>query len=290
MMLGELHVFCPAKLNIHLQVKEKRADNFHSIESIFQTVSLYDTVRLRQVEKAGCEVFVEGMTLDSKNTLTQAYEAFSVYTGIEKGLSVSVQKIIPAGAGLGGGSSNAAALIRSMDKLFETGLREDALLDIAAQVGSDVPFFLKGGAAIVSGRGEKIRAIKPRDDLIFVLIFPEVHSSTKEAYAQVDVEIERGLAEKGPGVESLEKMYYESPESWTFINSFSNIIMSQQSLVKQAFADLQEQKSLYVQMSGAGSSVFGVFLSEDFARDAYKNLSKKWKRSYILTSSTVDCC
>lgn len=289
-MQDTVRLCCPAKLNLHLQVKEKRSDNYHNLESLFQTISLYDELSVKRIIEPECRLFVEGMNLASKNTISDAYEAFRAYTGIISGIEVFVKKRIPAGAGLGGGSSDAAGIIQALDEVYGTKLRLDERLEIAASVGSDVPFFIQGGAAIVSGRGEIIRNIRQRNDLFFVLIFPELHSSTKEAYQKVDTEIEEGRSPKGPPLNELEAMYYENPKNWFFINSFSSVLMSQQSLIMQAFTDLKEENSLYVQMSGAGSSVYGVFLDEMLAQNAFKNLSNKWKRSYALTSSTVDCC
>ena len=139
-MLSELTVVACAKLNLGLKVFPRRADGFHDIVSIFRNINLYDRLRISVSDKEGCRVH-SAFDLPQENTLTKAYKAFCVLTGIKKGIDVQLEKHIPAGGGLGGGSSDASSLIISLDKLFNTQLTPSELLRISGSVGSDCFFF-----------------------------------------------------------------------------------------------------------------------------------------------------
>jgi len=281
-----MKVTAPAKINIHLNVLPRRADGFHDIESIFQRVSLYDSLDIRKDNSDGiCTVVCEGMELPVENTITKAYSVFKAASGIRKGITVVLKKQIPSGAGLGGGSSDAASLLLALNKMFDTGMSSNQLFDLSAEVGSDVMFFLSDGCAVVTGRGECIRPIKPRNDVYFVLVYPEVHCSTALAYAWVDEQIALGKTVKSPNLSDLEVMYYKPVYDWSFINSFTSPVMNRFSRVADAFYAISAEGSVYTQMSGSGSSVFGVFEAKNDAEAAYMKLCRKWKSSYILTSS-----
>ena len=191
-MLDEIVVFAPAKINLGLKVLPKRQDGFHDLESIFQTVSLADKLTVTKSSGSGCTVFCDKMELPENNTITMTYKAFYDVLGYSgTAVNVVLEKHIPAGGGLGGGSSDAASLIWALEKLNNVRLTEKQLDSIASSIGSDVFFFTHCDSAgsccaVVSGRGEFVRVIKKRQDLYFVLVFPEVHSSTKEAYSLVD--------------------------------------------------------------------------------------------------------
>jgi len=158
-------VLAPAKINLGLKVYPRREDGFHNIESIFLTVPLYDELKVSLTDTDDtCVVKCKEMQLPAENTVTQAYKAFCVLTGIHKGVSVEIKKRIPAGGGLGGGSSDSSSFLKSIDTLLGTNLSESDLLDISGKVGSDVFFFTKAlcsgydasvdsYSALVKGRG-----------------------------------------------------------------------------------------------------------------------------------------
>lgn len=286
LMLDSMKVNATAKINIHLNVLPCRSDAYHGIESIFQRVSLYDSLDISKDNSDDiCTVVCEGMELPEDNTLTKAYSVFKTVSGIQSGIRVFLTKRIPSGAGLGGGSSDAASLLLALNKMFDTGMSSNQLFDAAAKVGSDVMFFLSNGCAVVTGRGECVRNIAPRNDLYFVLVYPEVYCSTALAYSWVDEEIALGKTVKGPSLSELEEMYYKPVSDWCFVNSFSVPVMSRFKDVSNAFNDISAEGSVYTQMSGSGSSVFGVFMIKEEAETAYMKLSRKWKRCYLLTSS-----
>ncbi len=273
-MINEVIIKSPAKLNLHLRVFEKRADGYHDIESLFQAISLFDDVI---VEKTGinrsCKVNVTSFELPLENTLTVAYREFCSYTGISTGVTVTLNKQIFSGAGLGGGSSNGAAMITALDTLFETTLTRAEKVAIGLKVGSDVPFFMYGGAAIVTGRGEFVRSIESRKDLFFVVIMPNLHSSTKEAFMLFDEQKDSSCYLSLPEVEST---YVVPIDEWKFSNSFTKPLVKKFPVIGDAIQDLTVNGADFSQMSGSGAAVYGVFKSEEKAKEAYTRLYRKW--------------
>jgi 4-diphosphocytidyl-2-C-methyl-D-erythritol kinase len=222
------------------------------------------------------------MELPENNTLTKAYNAFCKIVGCEvPGVRVELKKGIPSGGGLGGGSSDAAALTRMLERLCNVRLSDSELDNIAAETGSDVFFFMhcddKGrGCALVSGRGEVVKKIHGRDDLFLVLIFPEVSSSTKEAYALVDEALACGNVLISPEFDELELVYRRPPENWTFINTFTPVISAKYKDIGRAIEALRALGCEYAEMSGSGSTVFGIFSSRQEAESAVKELTGSW--------------
>ena len=271
-----------AKVNFGLRVLPGRSDGFHGIESIFQTVDLYDELTLTTVAEKGCFVHCSSMKLPENNTLTKAYNAFCKLADCEvPGLEIDLKKGIPSGGGLGGGSSDAAALTRMLETLCNVRLSDSELDDIAAETGSDVFFFMHcdemgQGCALVSGRGENVKRIHGREDLFLVLIFPEVSSSTKEAYALVDEAFAGGKVLVSPEFDELELVYRRPPENWTFINTFTPVISAKYKDIGRAIEALKALNCNYAEMSGSGSTVFGVFTSRQEAESAVEKLSDSW--------------
>ena len=197
------------------------------------------------------------------------------------GVRVELKKGIPSGGGLGGGSSDAAALTRMLETLCNVRLSDSELDNIAAGTGSDVFFFMhcdeKGrGCALVSGRGEVVKKIHGREDLFLVMIFPKVSSSTKEAYALVDEALARGKVLVSPEFDELELVYRRPPEKWTFINTFTPVISAKYKEIGGAIEALQALNCDYAEMSGSGSTVFGVFASRLQAESAIEKLAGSW--------------
>ena len=285
-MLQCVQTVAPAKINIGLQVFPKRADGFHNIASIFTTVALADKMTVSISENSGCIVECKQMQLPSENTLTKTYKAFCVLTGVSKGVFVQLEKNIPSGGGLGGGYSDASSFIQALDSLFSTNLTEVDKNSISDKVGSDVFFFtqalLKGEekkhfAAFVSGRGESVIPIPCRDDYSVVLLFPQVSVSTVEAY---------NLLDNKNALQSLENVYNithpfveqykQDVAKWKFRNDFTMPICSRYPEIQQALKAVKAVGADFADMSGSGSTVFGIFVDKNQAIMAQKKLAKKW--------------
>lgn len=286
-----MRVTAPCKINLHLRVLERRSDGFHDIESVFQLISLADELSVSMAgDDRSCEVVSPLMALPRENTIAAAVDAFRKKTGIAKGLRIEVQKRVPSGAGLGGGSSDAASVLMALDRMFGTALPSLELAAMAASIGSDVPFFLCGGAAVVEGRGEIITPIASRNDLFGVLVWPGVASPTGAAYGLVDRAHESG-ADRGiewPAIGELETMYRSPVSGWKFRNSFTSPVESVYPVIREARLALRDCGAVYAEMSGSGSSVFGLFEDETAAGVAHKTLSARWEkvRQFLLLASS----
>ena len=262
-MSAEVRVLAPGKVNFNLNVLPPRADGFHNIESIFQTVSLFDelTVCLEKGYNT-CAVECQEMTLPESNTITSAYSAFYSLTGFNQSVKVNLVKKIPSGGGLGGGSSDAAAFVKALSLLSGITVSPEMADRIAEKVGSDVFFFLHcthPGCALVSGRGEIVHPIKARENIHILLVLPDVHSSTKEAYSLVDRELMAGRTVDCPAFSELEDVYNGAVKDWNFANSFTVPVAGKYPEIAEALAALKEAGALFSDMSGSGAVVFGVF-------------------------------
>lgn len=288
-MFSEIRARAYAKVNFGLKVLPVRGDGFHNIESIFQTVNLYDELIINWNKEKSCLVHCESMQLPLKNTLTIAYQAFCDVVDCEvPGVSVELIKGIPSGGGLGGGSSDAAALVRVLETVCGLTLSDSQLDRIAAKTGSDVFFFMHcdkdgKGCALVSGRGEIIEKIKPRHDLYLLFVFPKESSSTKEAYALVDEAIASGREVKGPDFCDFELIYNSDVQKWTFINTFTPVIADSIKEVGAALQALRNAGCCYAEMSGSGSTVFGVFTLKQQADSVCNLLAESWECKLVQT-------
>jgi 4-diphosphocytidyl-2-C-methyl-D-erythritol kinase len=274
----------PAKLNLHLEVYPKRSDGYHPIKSIFQTISLVDDLVVSLSGKSlSCVVECDAMQLPVENTLTKTYRLFCQISGVTTGVRVKLTKRIPSGAGLGGGSSDAATFLLILNRMFDYPLGLNQLEEIANLVGSDVLFFLSGGAAVVTGRGDIVEPIKPREDFCIVVVYPDVHCSTPESYGLVDEYFALGKTVNETALQDLEKMYYEPISEWRFLNTFTNPVATKFPVIFDVMKSLENLGADYVQMSGSGSTVFGVFSNLEVGKDACTNLKRFWNKCYCLT-------
>ena len=267
-----------AKINIHLKVLAKRKDGFHNLESIFQRISIADYLSLeKSSDSRSCTVESPLMPLPVDNTLTEAWKAFCNVSDVDTGVRVRLIKNLPAGSGLGAGSSDAAALLKAANELFAMPLSDYELTTLALQVGSDVPFFLKSSAGIVTGRGEVFEPIRARTDCFGILIWPGVQSSTKEAYELLDNQKEALSHEcEAWGYEKLAAQYMAPFKTWRFANDFQPVLEQRYPIIGRVRKELCEQGAAFAQMSGSGSAVFGLFSSESLMASAFQVLAKRW--------------
>nr|WP_318659779.1 4-(cytidine 5'-diphospho)-2-C-methyl-D-erythritol kinase [uncultured Treponema sp.] len=288
-MLDEICVAAPAKINLGLKVLPKRQDGFHEIESIFSTIGFADEIIVKpEGKKNTCTVECDLFKLPEQNTITLTYDAFKKLVNEDlPGLKVSIRKKIPSGGGLGGGSSDAAAFLNALCLLCRVTLDREQLNLIASMVGSDVFFFVNcdksgEGAAIVTGRGEFVEKIQRRKDLHYLLLFPGVHSSTKEAYDLVDKFYESGDKLDCPALADLEGIYNGEVSRWNFVNTFTKVMAGKYPVIEQAILALKKSGALYTDMSGSGSTVFGLFATAEDAIKARNTLSGSWNVCYCV--------
>lgn len=263
-----------AKVNLFLQVLNKRADRYHNIVSLFQAVDLADTLDFELQSEPGVVIEIHGRMTDlpigTDNLIAKAYSALAKDFSFDKGLKVRIDKRIPIGAGLGGGSSNAATTLLASNTLFDLKLSEEKLNLYALSLGSDVPFFLSSGQAMVRGRGELIEQVALPTDYFLVLVYPGIHCSTTEAYESLDA----GLTKRAPHFSFQNCRTTE--ELLTPLrsvgNDFEQVQYSRYPVLGRVHELLERAGASLVRLSGSGSTVFGLFtklpvLGRDFGRE-----------------------
>lgn len=265
-MSNKVRVLSPAKVNLHLEVYPKREDGFHALLSVFQMISLYDEMEIRSLtNKDVCTIDGNFDFPAEDNIIWKTCQIFRRETGIRNGAGFTVLKRIPQGAGLGGGSSNAAAALRAMNALFRAGLTGEMLAVMGAEAGSDVPFFCREPAALVTGRGEIIEKLPPRSDYVLVLVIPSVRISTRTAYSWLDDAGAAANPDESRGRDIARKYTGESPENWGFSNSFYSVLRGKEPVFDEIRRDLLNRGAVYANVSGSGSAMFGVFLDKNKA-------------------------
>jgi len=280
---GNLTILAPAKVNLHLAVLDRRPDGFHNIESVFLAVDFADTLYFELAEGENtAEIVMETSSVPipaEKNIIFRALSLFREKTGFSKGLKIRVKKRIPVGGGLGGGSSNAASTLLALNRLAGNPLSRDLLLEMGAFLGSDVPFFLyQTAAARVTGRGEKIEPLNaPR--LFLTLVNPGFSSDTAAAYRLLDAENRRVL--RACACESvLPDKITTAPADWHFYNDFLPVFDEpEKSVYADIISRLLYSGAGYANLSGSGSTCFGVFGDRAKAKKAAKELRTKWSFS-----------
>jgi 4-diphosphocytidyl-2-C-methyl-D-erythritol kinase len=255
--VDELLVPSPAKINLFLEVVERRPDGYHEIETVMQLVDLCDDVRLRRIDR-GIQVSVGGADLpDGRGNL--AYKAAALLlekAGLRAGVHIHLEKRIPVAGGLGGGSSNAAAVLAGLTRLYGLDQTRERLREMASQLGSDVPFFLSDGLAVATGRGERLRSLKPWPPHWLVLANPGVPVSTAWAYREASSKLTewKGRATIQPLIADDRIVW---PPTWAF-NRLEAVVLPHRPEVSALKALLQAGGGSPVLMSGSGASVFAV--------------------------------
>ena len=254
-----------AKLNLGLYIHEKRKDGFHSIESIFQTISLKDLLYFK-LEGRQIKISSNNPDLpeDSSNLIYKAAQFFKNKKDKNFGVKIKVDKKIPIGAGLGGGSSNAAVTLLTLNHLLKYPKKFEELMEYAESIGSDVPFFLKGGTALVSGKGEKIKLANDIPTLDFLLAIPQFTISTKDAYGWWDSKEKQDLTNEDLSL-ILQRMQEGEKEILCKLrNSFQGIIVGKYPQLEDIMNKLNRLKPINVMLSGSGPTVFAIFGSERY--------------------------
>lgn len=262
----------PAKLNLFFEVIGKRGDGFHEILSLACPVGLYDTIYFRLAEGESiyfvCENMGDDVPADFRNIVVRALERLREFAGIRSGTSVRLQKKIPSQAGLGGGSSDAAAALLLGVEAWKIQISREELYNIAAGLGSDVALFLENGAVVSRGRGEIIEPISNFPQLDFVLLKPDFGLSTADVYREC-MKFHDGDTRKLPDLSVI-----RTPEEVAKI-CFNRLERSAESLVPE-LAEIREYFDslgcLKVAMSGSGTTLFGLCRDPDHAETVAKKL------------------
>jgi len=270
--MDELSCLAPAKVNLYLKVLGRRPDGYHEILSLFQMVSLYDTLNICSLKRKKALQMEGNFDCSAQeNLIFQAVEVFRRETGIDHGWRIIVEKRIPAGAGLGGGSSDGATTLAALNMICKSPLRLDQLIKLGLALGSDVPFFLTAPVACIGGRGDQIRELVPRTDIHMVIIYPGFKINTAAAYRWLNIKgfVNTGAFESGKDIGKIIKMYhYKAVKRWKLENTFTAAIEERFPIISRLRQELKELGALYSGLSGSGSTVFAIFDRQSMAERA----------------------
>jgi 4-diphosphocytidyl-2-C-methyl-D-erythritol kinase len=321
--MPQMRIDAPAKLNLHLNVGKKRPDGFHEIQSLFLALAYGDTLFFEvNSEKPAflTEIIIDwqlpwGSPNDlspENNIINKAVSLFRERTGFDKRLKIVLEKRIPLGGGLGGGSSDAAAALLALNRLASPDMlvNDAVLLEMGASLGSDVPFFLqialnKAPIAWVGGRGEYIQPlVAPAElqSLYFILVNSGLPSDTGKAFRLLDELRAADPQTLNPEPRTLNPILSDSPRDWPFTNDFLTVFEAgsrQAKLDNVSFSDcldiistLKKLGADFSGLSGSGSTCFGVFTSQDRAIVARESLLLRWNfviETFLLAFKTIQC-
>lgn len=272
-----------AKLNLTLDVLDKRADGYHDIKSIMQAISLRDDVQLDiDTGAPWClECTDPSIPTDDTNLAWKAAKVYLEATGRSvDGLRIHITKRIPAEAGLGGGSADAAAVLRALNKHFGNPLSILALAELGASVGSDVPFCVLCGTAMAEGRGERLRKLPDMPDCVFVICKPDFSVSTPELYKKID----RTAIAKRPDHQAMESALLAGDlgaVAQNLYNVFDPVVTQEHLELNYIKSILNSYGSVGQIMTGSGSAVFGIMPSFEYAAVACNMLKDNYPQVYI---------
>lgn len=281
-------VEAPAKINLTLRILHARADGFHELETVFQAVALSDRLEMRRRRDPGVGLRVVGEDLGAPedNLVTRAARAYLEAAALEdQGVDVRLEKSIPSGAGLGGGSSDAGATLRAMDALFARAVPLERLTSLAVSLGSDVGFFVgSAGLAAAGGRGERLRPLSPLPAAGVVVGLPPVKVATGSAYGRLD---RHRAGSVPPPV-----LGDAAPAAWSevaqlAVNDFEEVVLPGYPPVAQALRALREDEPLMALLSGSGSAVFAVHPDLDSARAAAGRARQRAPETRFVAVSTL---
>ncbi|MGD1075156.1 MAG: 4-(cytidine 5'-diphospho)-2-C-methyl-D-erythritol kinase [Thermodesulfovibrionales bacterium] len=273
-----LTLSAPAKINWFLQVLRKRDDGYHDISSLMQYVALSDTLTMEHSDEI--EVVSDLNIPQEENLVHKAALLMREWSGIKAGVRITLKKEIPMSAGLGGGSSDAATSLLGLSRLWNLDLTPKELSEIGEALGSDVPFFFHGPVAVVEGRGEIVSPVRLKSAYPLVLVKPPVAVSSAWAYAQVNVTQEaKVLTKKHNNI----KLFRQGLENGDFSllsslhrNDLEPLVVKRFPIIREIKQKLMLIGAVFSAMSGSGSTVFGVFRTDEEADRAADELSANW--------------
>ncbi|MGE5421627.1 MAG: 4-(cytidine 5'-diphospho)-2-C-methyl-D-erythritol kinase [Ignavibacteriales bacterium] len=282
--MKKITITAPAKINLTLDVKGRRPDGFHDIESIMHQIDLVDEVVISEIPQGIC---LDGSNLqlsyDNSNLAYRAAKLLLEIYGIKKGVNIFLAKNIPLGAGLAGGSTNAASVLKGINRLFELNINERDMLTLAGKLGSDVPFCLLGGTAVASGKGEILTPVINRNKLNFLLVNPGFAVSTADIYELMDREIITDRPDIDKVVTDLAENYVPGIGT-SMANVMEPVTFRMFPELKEIKNELLKGKAAGVIMSGSGPTIFALFADAEEAREDYNKMKLKYPLTFLCSS------
>ncbi|HRI03632.1 MAG TPA: 4-(cytidine 5'-diphospho)-2-C-methyl-D-erythritol kinase [Pyrinomonadaceae bacterium] len=280
-----------AKINWTLRILGKRDDGFHELFTVFQTVSLHDTISFAASDSLELTCDNPYVPVDGRNLILKAAAILRARYGVTQGAAMHLEKRIPSPGGLGGGSSNAAVALIGLARLWELDEGID-IHSIAAELGSDVAFFLYGGTALGTGRGEEIEPIEDRDEPCMLIVTPQISVSTRDAFGEINAPTLTNEARNHILSVCRKEAGSLNPGSTVLTNDFERTVFSAHPEIENVKNTLLELGAANAALSGSGASVFAVFEKEETRQAAIKALDQAstWRKFAVSTISRSKYC
>ena len=262
-----------AKINLGLDVLGKRKDGYHEVRMIMQTIRMYDQLDMRKSVEPGIHLTTNKkyIPVDENNLVWRAAKLMMDTCGIMEGVSIHLHKVIPVAAGMAGGSSDAAATLVGMNRLFHCGLSKEKLMELGVQIGADVPYCVLRGTALAEGIGEKLTVLPPMPDCWILIGKPGISVSTKYVYTTLDLNTDT----VHPDIDGMKKAL-EDGNLYGITERMGNVL---QDVTIPAYPEVERIKeqmkalgAVNAMMSGSGPTVFGIFDNEEKAQKACQKL------------------
>jgi 4-diphosphocytidyl-2-C-methyl-D-erythritol kinase len=272
-----------AKINLQLAVTGTRPDGYHELRTVFQSISLHDDLTIERSRRAGIDLTISGAALDAgpENLVCRALDLLSRELKLKSGWRATLRKRIPMGAGLGGGSSDAAAALVGGIRISGKRVAPERLLEMGASLGADVPFFLFGGRVLGVGRGDEVYALEDeRRKWVLVLLPQEIRVATPDAYRWLDAKLTKTLTPP--------RIFVSCARSWSLkdadlLNDFEAVVFDRYPILREMKRRLLQAGAAGAALAGSGSAVFGLFQNPAQARRA----AQKFQDAQVFMARTV---
>jgi 4-diphosphocytidyl-2-C-methyl-D-erythritol kinase len=256
-----------AKVNIGLLLLDKRNDGYHDIITVFQQIDLYDDITIEKIPSS-VKITSTGFTipLDEKNLAVKAFQLFKKKSDVQGGIRIHINKKIPVESGLGGGSSNAAVTLMTVNQLWDNKISTDEIYEIAIEIGSDVPFFIKGGTRLGQGRGEILKPIHIPSNYWVILLCPDIQINTGWAYNQSKITL-TNEEKMTKFIAIFNNFSYRSLREHVK-NDLESCVFKRHPVLRELKEMMYKKDAFYAGMSGSGSSIYGLFTDKKKAEAA----------------------
>ncbi|WXR60632.1 4-(cytidine 5'-diphospho)-2-C-methyl-D-erythritol kinase [Peptostreptococcaceae bacterium AGR-M142] len=280
--MSGVKVITRGKINISIDVLNKRDDGFHNVEMIMQTLDIKDYIYIKELDNDIIKIDSDCVFIpcNEENLVYKAAQLIKKTYNIKKGLEIYIDKNIPVAAGMAGGSSNAAGVLKALDYMWSLNIEDQKLKELGATLGSDIPFCMEGGAALAMNKGEKLKKVKSLDNIWVLISKPSISISTPWVYKNLNLEDIKIRPNTNKILNSLENndIYEISKEMVNVLETVTIKECKDIDIIKNKMIEFGALNSM---MTGSGPTVFGFFKNYKQAKDACLNLKKFYKHTLV---------